>query len=116
MLEELYEGGVLENVKKMGEIVRAKMHELQKKYAVIGDVRGVGLMNAMEFVDPADNAPNGKLCAAVQAESLKRDLFLLNCGADHNNIRLIPPLNVDEETINKVFEILDAAIDAALKA
>lgn len=38
------------------------------------------------------------------------------CGADHNNIRLIPPLNVDEETINKVFDILDAAIDAALKA
>lgn len=116
VLEELYEGGVLENVKKMGEIVRAKMRELQKKYPVIGDVRGVGLMNAMEFVDPADNAPNGKLCAAVQAESLKRNLFLLNCGADHNNIRLIPPLNVDEETINKVFEILDAAIDAALKA
>ena len=116
VLEELYEGGVLENVKKMGEIVRAKMRELQKKDPVIGDVRGGGLMNAMEFVDPADNAPNGKLCAAVQAESLKRDLFLLNCGADHNNIRLIPPLNVDEETINKVFEILDAAIDAALKA
>ena len=116
VLEELYEGGVLENVKKMGEIVRAKMRELQKKYPVIGDVRGVGLMNAMEFVNPADNAPDGKLCAAVQAESLKRDLFLLNCGADHNNIRLIPPLNVDEETINKVFEILDAAIDAAIKA
>lgn len=116
ILEELYEGGVLENVKKQGELVRAKMRELQAKYPVIGDVRGVGLMNALEFVDPADNAPDGALCAKVQAEALKRDLFLLNCGADHNNIRLIPPLNVDEETILKVFEILDAAIEAALKA
>ena len=116
VLDELYEGGVLENCRKMGEVVRAKMHDLQKKYPVIGDVRGVGLMNAMEFVKTEDNAPDGALCAKVQAEALKRDLFLLNCGADHNNIRLIPPLNVDEETINKVFEILDAAIDAALKA
>ena len=115
VLEELYEGGVLENVKKMGVIVRAKMHELQAKYPVIGDVRGVGLMNAMEFVNPKDKAPDGKLCAAVQAESLKRDLFLLNCGADHNNIRLIPPLNVTEDVLDKVFEILDAAIAAALK-
>ena len=115
VLEELYEGGVLENVKKMGEVVRGKFYDLQKKYAVIGDVRGLGLMNAIEFVKPEDNAPDGALCAAVQAEALKRDLLLLNCGADHNNIRLIPPLNVDEATLDTVFQIIDESIAAALK-
>ena len=115
VLEELYEGGVLENVKKMGEVVRGKFYDLQKKYDVIGDVRGLGLMNAIEFVKPEDNAPNGALCAAVQAEALKRDLLLLNCGADHNNIRLIPPLNVDEATLDTVFQIIDESIAAALK-
>lgn len=114
VLEEFYEGGVLENCRKMGEVVRAKMRDLQKKYSVIGDVRGVGLMNAVEFVKPEDNAPDGALCGAVMAECLKRDLFLLNCGADHNNIRLIPPLNVTEDVLNKVFEILDESIAAAL--
>ena len=39
VLEELYEGGVLENVKVMGEYVRERMYGLQKKYNVIGDVR-----------------------------------------------------------------------------
>ena len=115
VLEELYEGGVLENVKKMGEVVRGKFYVLQKKYDVIGDVRGLGLMNAIEFVKPEDNAPDGALCAAVQAEALKRDLLLLNCGADHNNIRLIPPLNVDEATLDTVFQIIDESIAAALK-
>ena len=115
VLEELYEGGVLENVKKMGEVVRGKFYDLQKKYDVIGDVRGLGLMNAIEFVKPEDNAPDGALCAAVQAEALKRDLLLLNCGADHNNIRLIPPLNVDEATLDTVFQIIDESIAAALK-
>ena len=115
VLEALYEGGVLENVKKMGEVVRGKFYDLQKKYDVIGDVRGLGLMNAIEFVKPEDNAPDGALCAAVQAEALKRDLLLLNCGADHNNIRLIPPLNVDEATLDTVFQIIDESIAAALK-
>ena len=115
VLEELFEGGVLENCRKMGEFVRSNFYELQKKYDVIGDVRGLGLMNAIEFVHPEDNAPDGALCAAVQAEALKRDLLLLNCGADHNNIRLIPPLNVDEATLKTMFQILDESIAAALK-
>ena len=110
VLEELYEGGVLENCRKMGEIVRAKLHTLQDKYDVIGDVRGVGLMNAMEFVHPEDKSPAGDICGAFKANALKRDLFLLDCGADHNNIRLIPPLNVDEETLDIAFEIMDAAL------
>ena len=106
---------MLENCRKMGEFVRSNFYELQKKYDVIGDVRGLGLMNAIEFVHPEDNAPDGALCAAVQAEALKRDLLLLNCGADHNNIRLIPPLNVDEATLKTMFQILDESIAAALK-
>ncbi|WP_312612629.1 aspartate aminotransferase family protein [Oscillibacter sp.] len=115
VLEELFEGGVLENCRKMGEIVRTRMHDLQKKYSVIGDVRGMGLMNAMEFVKPEDNAPNGDLCSAVITEALKRDLLLLSCGADKNNIRLIPPLNVDESTLDAAFKIIDESIAAALK-
>ncbi|WP_369283322.1 aminotransferase class III-fold pyridoxal phosphate-dependent enzyme [Oscillibacter sp. GMB15532] len=116
VMEELFEGGVLENCRKMGEIVRTRMHDLQQKYSVIGDVRGMGLMNAMEFVKPEDNAPNGALCSAVITEALKRDLLLLSCGADKNNIRLIPPLNVDEGTLDAAFQIIDESIAAALKS
>ncbi len=115
VMAELFEGGVLENCRKMGEIVRTRMYDLQKKYSIIGDVRGMGLMNAMEFVNPEDNAPNGTLCSAVITEALKRDLLLLSCGADKNNIRLIPPLNVDEGTLDAAFKIIDESIAAALK-
>jgi len=115
VMEELFEGGVLENCRKMGEIVRTRMHDLQKKYSVIGDVRGMGLMNAMEFVNPEGNSPNGTLCSSVITEALKRNLLLLSCGADKNNIRLIPPLNVDEGTLDAAFKIIDESIAAALK-
>ena len=115
VLEELYEGGVLENCRKMGEVVRAKLHEMQKKYDVIGDVRGMGLMNAMALVHPEDKSPAGEICGKFKANALKEGLFLLDCGADHNNIRLIPPLNVDEATIDLAFEIMDKAMEETLK-
>ena len=117
VLHEFYEGGVLENCRKMGEIERKYMHDLQKKYPVIGDVRGVGLMNAMEFVElDEDHTPDGALCSAVLANALKHDLLLLACGSDHNIIRVIPPLNIDEPTLKKAFEILDESIAEALAA
>ena len=55
------------------------------------------------------------MCAAVVGQALKRDLLLLNCGADKNNIRLIPPLNVDESAINAAFKIINESIAVALK-
>ena len=88
---------------------------MQKKYDVIGDVRGMGLMNAMELVHPEDKSPAGEICGKFKANALKEGLFLLDCGADHNNIRLIPPLNVDEATIDLAFEIMDKAMEETLK-
>lgn len=99
----------------MGEVVRGKFYDLQKKYDVIGDVRGLGLMNAIESLSLRTTLPTGPVLPPSQAEALKRDLLLLNCGADHNNIRLIPPLNVDEATLDTVFQIIDESIAAALK-
>lgn len=115
VLDVLYNDGALENCRKMGEVVRSKMHDLQKKYPQIGDVRGVGLMNAMEFVKE-DKAPDGELCGAIIKNALSRNLMLLSCGSDHNVIRVVPPLIVDEATITVAFKIIDESIAAALAA
>jgi len=115
VLDVLYNDGALENCRKMGEVVRGEMYQLQKKYPQIGDVRGVGLMNAIEFVKE-DKSPDGALCSAVIKNCLDRDLLLLACGSDHNVIRVIPPLIVDEPIIRQAFGIMDEAIAAALAA
>ncbi|WP_312939233.1 hypothetical protein [Oscillibacter sp.] len=70
-------------------------------------------MSAMEFVNPEDNAPNETMCSVVIIERLKRDLLLI-CGADKNNIGLIPPLYVDKGTLEAAFKIIGKSI-AVLK-
>lgn len=116
VLEVLFEDGGIENCRKMGEVARAGLKAIQQKFPkVVGDVRGVGLFNAIEFVKE-DNAPDGALCTAIVAECAKRDMLLLTCGADKNVIRLMPELTIPEEELKKGLAILEEAVAAAVAA
>ncbi len=90
----------------------ARLKELQQKHPVIGDVRGLGLMIATEFVEA-----DGKRTPAVARrdrilkEALTRGLILLPCGK--SSIRYIPPLVVTDEELDQGIDILDQAIRAA---
>lgn len=87
--------------------MREKLTELQKKYPDrIGDVRGVGLMNAMELVT-ADGEPDAALTGAIKAKALEKDLLLLTCGSDHNVVRFIAPLIVTQEEIDFAMAVID---------
>lgn len=75
---------------------------------MIGDVRGVGLMDAMEIVD-AQGKPDAKACVAIKAKALERDVLLLTCGSDHNVARFIAPLTVSKE-IDTCVRVLDEVL------
>lgn len=103
---------LLENTRLQGAHLMARLRELQAKHEEIGDVRGLGLMVAAEFVrSREDKTPNVKLKDRVLEESYKRGLILLPCGK--SSIRFIPPLVVKAEEIDEAVEILDASIAAA---
>ena len=62
-------------------MVRARCAEIQKKYPVLGNVRGLGAMLGLEFVkDPATKEPNGELVTALVQECAKRGLMIENAG------------------------------------
>lgn len=101
------EDGLLDNCKKMGSYFKTRLMELKDKYPnVIGDVRGVGLMIAMEIVDE-DGKPDAKMTAEVKEKALDRDVLLLTCGSDHNVVRLIAPLIITEKEIDIVIDVID---------
>jgi 4-aminobutyrate aminotransferase len=103
---------LLENTRVQGAHLMARLRELQVKHEEIGDVRGLGLMVAAEFVrGREDKTPNVKLKDRIMEESYKRGLILLPCGK--SSIRFIPPLVVRTEEIDEAADILDAAIVAA---
>lgn len=101
------EDGLLDNCKKMGSYFKTRLMELKDKYPnVIGDVRGVGLMIAMEIVDE-DGKPDAKMTAEIKEKALDRDVLLLTCGSDHNVVRFIAPLIITENEIDIVIDVID---------
>lgn len=113
-LEIIQRDHLLENAKKQGEYLKAGLQELQKKYPQrIGDVRGVGLMVAMELVTEDQN-PDAVLTAEIKEKALQKNLLLLTCGSDHNVVRFIAPLIVKKEEMDEALHILKEVLEEIL--
>ncbi len=98
---------LLENCRKQGAYFKEKLLELQNRYPErIGDVRGVGLMLAMEITRP-DGKPDAAYTSEVKEKALEKDLLLLTCGSGHNVVRFIAPLIVTEKEIDQAVDILE---------
>ncbi|KKM09843.1 4-aminobutyrate aminotransferase [Clostridiales bacterium PH28_bin88] len=110
---ELLEEGLVENAAAMGAYLQAGLRELQARYPVIGDVRGLGLMTGVELVGP-DREPDGALVNRVLAGCLEEGLILLGCGAYKNVIRLIAPTTVTRDEIDQALKVLAGALTRGL--
>ena len=107
-IEVIEEEKLLQNVERVGAYFRRKLEGLQQKHAVIGDVRGLGLMQGLELVkDPKTKEPAPE--ATNQFIGLCRDGGLLvgKGGLFANVIRLSPPLNIQESDVDRAIEIMD---------
>jgi 4-aminobutyrate aminotransferase len=114
-LDVIEKDRLLDNARVQGDHLLARLRELQARHEEIGDVRGVGLMTATEFVqDRASKHPAPAFRDRVLAEAMRRGLVLLSCGK--SSIRYIPSLIVRAEEIDEAVEILDGAIRAARAA
>lgn len=109
-LEIIERDHLLENCRKMGQYFREQLRELQKRHAQIGDVRGVGLMDAIEIVD-AEGRPDAAACAAIREKALESNVLLLTCGSGHNVVRFIAPLTVRKEEIDECIKVLDQVME-----
>ena len=104
----------LDNCKKMGEYFKGQLEELQLKYPkVIGEVRGIGLMLAIEMIDE-DQTPNEALTIRIKNKALEKGLLLLTCGTNHNIVRFIAPTIVQKAEIDLAMEIVEACIKESL--
>lgn len=96
----------------IGEIAKTRLEALQQDVPAMGDIRALGAMIAIEFTDPATGKPLPDLTKAIIGQAQQAGLILLSCGVKGNVIRLLPPLTIDNETLeqglNKLAEVLKA--------
>ncbi|MEX5272719.1 aminotransferase class III-fold pyridoxal phosphate-dependent enzyme [Kocuria sp. CPCC 205235] len=110
-LQVVEDEGLVENSRVRGDQLHAGLLDIQSRYPVIGNVRGVGLMQGIEFTAP-DGSPDAATAAAVQQATTDQDLLTLTCGPAGNVVRLIPALVVTEREIEQGLERFDAALAA----
>ncbi|MGO1544605.1 MAG: aspartate aminotransferase family protein [Gulosibacter sp.] len=114
-LNVIADEGLVENAAVRGAQLQAGLRELQVKYPVIGDVRGIGLMQAIEFSDARGEAL-ASTAAAVQQAAVDERLLLLTCGPLSNVVRIVPALTVSAEEIDLAIEALDRTLNAVVGA
>lgn len=100
----------------INSIVMPRFEEMKKKYEIVGDVRGVGAMLAMEFVqNKASKEYATDLTTAIQKECMNHGLVILNAGVTHSVLRFLFPLVITDEQLNAGLDILDNAIATVSK-
>ncbi|MBI5876712.1 MAG: aminotransferase class III-fold pyridoxal phosphate-dependent enzyme [Chloroflexi bacterium] len=107
-IQAMKEERMIENAAKVGGFFMDGLSELQGRYPVIGDVRGVGLMIAAEFGTP--RAPNTKAAKELLHKAGDDGLMLLTCGPFDNTIRFVPPLIVTQQQAEDALNIIDKAL------
>lgn len=103
---DLVEREYMQNAVTMGARLMAGIQQLAQRHAVIGDVRGKGLMIGIEFVkDKKTREPYTELVAKLERLAFSKGLLLL--GAGKTSLRLAPPLVVDQYDVDTALQILD---------
>jgi diaminobutyrate-2-oxoglutarate transaminase len=108
---------LLEHVNKLGETTMKFLKDLAQESKSIGDVRGKGLFIGVEFVkDKKTKARWKEICDRIQLESFKKGVIIWRAGAYGNIIRIMPPLTITDELLNKGLEIFAEEVKAAEKS
>ncbi|MGX1372244.1 4-aminobutyrate aminotransferase [Streptomyces canus] len=111
-LDVVEEEGLVANAAAMGARLRTGLEEVAAKTPAVGDVRGLGLMLASEFVTDTGE-PDADTAARVLRAAVAEGLLLLPCGPWGNVVRMIPPLIVDAAGIDEGLRAWSAAVAAA---
>jgi alanine-glyoxylate transaminase/(R)-3-amino-2-methylpropionate-pyruvate transaminase len=116
-VEIIEEEDLVGNAERMGRVLRQGLEELKARFPKnIGDVRGLGLMQAMEFVEDetaGNRTPAKALTNRVFEEARKRFLLLGKGGLDGNSFRIAPALTVNESEVREALAILRESLEAA---
>jgi len=109
VFEQIEQKNLLAEAVRIENALKGALLELQKKYPVIGDVRGIGAMIAIELVQPGTHEPNTAAVSAISAFAAQKGVLLLTAGTYGNVLRFLPSLAISNELIAEAVGVIDEA-------
>ncbi len=102
---------LLQRSRHIGELLQTRLRTLQKRFPVIGEIRGVGAMVAMELVkNGSPEQPDAELTRALVLAAAAHGLVILSCGVYSNVIRFLSPLTISDALLGEGLDKLEAAL------
>jgi len=111
VLEQFEKLDILKNVNEVGGYLKAGLKELQKKYPFMYDVRGLGLMLAVEYAHE-DGTPAPEIWNICRKACLDAGMLTLNCGVNGNGQRFATPLNLTKAEADEVLAVYEKGLKA----
>jgi 4-aminobutyrate aminotransferase / (S)-3-amino-2-methylpropionate transaminase / 5-aminovalerate transaminase len=98
----------------VGTLIKNTLDGWKEKYALVGDVRGIGAMCLVEFVkDKTTKEPDIELAMEVLKDAVQHGIILIRAGLYSNCIRLLPPIVMSDDQLHEGLAVLEAAIHRA---
>ncbi|HHF7365919.1 TPA: 4-aminobutyrate--2-oxoglutarate transaminase [Legionella bozemanae] len=105
------EGGLLQHVTHLATVLHSRLSGFKEKYKIVGDVRGLGAMQALELVeDKSTKAPNKEAADRLTRFCLEHGLVILSCGGYGNVIRLLMPLSTEVNDLEIGLSIIEEGL------
>jgi 4-aminobutyrate aminotransferase/(S)-3-amino-2-methylpropionate transaminase len=108
VLDEIASPGFAARAEQVATLLRTRLDESASRQPLVGEVRGLGAMLALELADQTPDA-----AVAVTGAAAERGLILLSCGLHGNVLRLLPPLSATDEELERGLAILEEALGDA---
>jgi 4-aminobutyrate aminotransferase/(S)-3-amino-2-methylpropionate transaminase len=112
VLDVIRDENLTERALAIGALFQQRLAQIaERSPGVIGDIRGLGAMNAIELVHQGDAArPDAELTKALVLRAQQRGLILLACGTRGNVIRFLPPLTASDDLVREGLDILEGCL------
>jgi 4-aminobutyrate aminotransferase-like enzyme len=105
------ENRLWENAARKGALLRQRLEALQEKHAFIGDVRGMGLMQGLELVQPGTQVTDADRANALTDAAREQGLLIGKGGRYGNVMRIAPMLNISSTELEEGCDLLEKALD-----
>ena len=107
VFDRIEKDGLLAEATRIENILKPALLALQQKYPIIGEVRGIGAMLAVELQDPASHAPRADAVSAIAAAAAQHGMLVLTAGTYGNVLRFLPSLAITDEQLADAVTVLD---------